>query len=165
LSPKGTHIVADFWNVDSELINDRRALLNICREAARLGNLSVCAEYFYTFEPSGLTIVFVLKESSFTVHTYPEVRYIAIDIFCCGTNADPYKALEYLTVALQPGKVNPVILERGQYNGVRFVKANVCSDIVKVHNYPNKLECWIELDGRWVKLVPEGFQFTGGGPC
>jgi len=110
--------------VDSKLINDRRALLNICREAARLGNLNVCAEYFYTFEPSGLTIVFVLKESSFTIHTYPEARYIAVDVFCCGVNADPYKVLQYLMIALQPGKVNQVVLGRGRYEEIDIVKSS-----------------------------------------
>lgn len=48
------------------------------------------------FEPHGETIVIVLSESHFTVHTYPEKNMVAIDLYSCR-----YKDVRLHTIATE----------------------------------------------------------------
>ena len=38
----------------------------------------------YQFQPRGLTAVFLVAESHIAIHTWPEKRYAALDVFSCG---------------------------------------------------------------------------------
>ena len=44
-------------------------------------NLTVIKKIEHKFSPQGETIVFILSESHFTIHTYPENRYLSMDIY------------------------------------------------------------------------------------
>ena len=44
-------------------------------------NLTVVDRIEHKFTPQGETIVFILSESHFTLHTYPENRFISLDIY------------------------------------------------------------------------------------
>jgi S-adenosylmethionine decarboxylase len=54
-----------------------------------------------------------LAESHIAFHSWPEFGYLAIDIFSCGKNAKPEKALRYLKKILKPRKVEVSIIKRG----------------------------------------------------
>jgi S-adenosylmethionine decarboxylase len=60
----------------------------------------------------GVTGVALLAESHISIHTWPERRYAALDIFMCGAKGDPGKALDALRETLQPGKVRVRRFER-----------------------------------------------------
>jgi S-adenosylmethionine decarboxylase len=53
----------------------------------------------------GVTGVALLAESHISIHTWPERRYAALDIFMCGRKSDPQKALDALREALEPARV------------------------------------------------------------
>jgi S-adenosylmethionine decarboxylase proenzyme len=50
-----------------------------------------------------MTSVFLLAESHFSIHTYPEHNYIAVDIFTCGAS-DPTEILMRLNDIITPTK-------------------------------------------------------------
>ena len=52
------------------------------------------------FEPQGVTAIALLAESHISIHTWPESRYSAVDIFTCGKQMSPELASEYLIEAL-----------------------------------------------------------------
>ena len=66
--------------------------------------------FVHQFEPHGVTVNITLAESHFTVHTWPEKKCVAIDIFTCGDknprsvvkwilqyfNSDDYKMNDYV---------------------------------------------------------------------
>lgn len=62
----------------------------------------------------GVTGVALLAESHISIHTWPERRYAALDIFMCGTHSDPQKALDVLRASLQPGRVRVRRFGRGR---------------------------------------------------
>lgn len=48
-----------------------------------IGQLNEVAHHFHQFEPFGVSGVVILSESHFTIHTWPEDGYAAIDLFIC----------------------------------------------------------------------------------
>lgn len=70
---------------------------------------------FFKKNGAGVTVFAVIAESHISVHTYPEERYAAVDIFTCGAK-DPLKGYKYLRAKLKAMNENVIILQRG----VRF---------------------------------------------
>ena len=64
----------------------------------------------------GVTGVLLLRESHISLHTWPEFRYAAIDIFMCG-DCRPESAVDILTDALDPGAVRHHTIKRGPTAG------------------------------------------------
>ena len=51
-------------------------------------NFNVMNTAQFKFEPEGLTRVYILSESHFAIHTYPECNYLSIDLFICNAGID-----------------------------------------------------------------------------
>jgi len=58
--------------------------------------MEVKASYFFKFSPMGVSGVVIVAESHISVHTWPEKGYAALDVYTCGENADPEKAVDYI---------------------------------------------------------------------
>jgi S-adenosylmethionine decarboxylase len=69
------------------------------------------------FEPQGVTVLALLSESHASVHTYPEIGAMFVDVFTCGDKADPPVAIEYLVDALHATSVRTDLIARGHAVG------------------------------------------------
>ena len=74
-----------------------RCILN---RAAKLANATVLNLISNKFEPQGVTAIALLAESHISIHTWPESKYSAVDIFTCGQNMMPELASQYLIESL-----------------------------------------------------------------
>lgn len=73
----------------------------------------------FEFDPQGETIVFILSESHFSLHTYPEHNYITLDIYICNMGIDMVKVKNEILQLTLPVKQNSVLLERGTESGIK----------------------------------------------
>jgi len=108
----GTHVVADFWN--GKIVEDKKELEQLLRGAAKAARSTPLQVSIYNFKPQGITGVILLAESHIAVHTWPEINYVAIDIFTCGKEAHPKEALKFLQDYLQPERVDMKEMKRGK---------------------------------------------------
>ena len=67
---------------------------------------------FHTFAPQGVTGVVVVEESHFSIHTWPEHGYVAVDVYTCG-DCDPQRAREVLCDGLAANSTEWMLIERG----------------------------------------------------
>jgi spermidine synthase len=83
LPDMGNHLILDFTNVRFDLNNFELLDKNL-REI--LGKTSVTIEgaVHKIFKPQGVTILYLLSESHFSIHTWPESGSCAIDFYHCG---------------------------------------------------------------------------------
>ena len=79
----GKHIILDLYDCDRKLLDDVEFCKYILTEAANAADCKILNTYFHKFEPQGLTGIIAVCESHFSIHTYPEHGYAAIDVFCC----------------------------------------------------------------------------------
>ena len=107
----GVHLIVDFWG--TKTIEDTEKIKNILIEAARISKNIPLEIKIHKFSPQGVTGFILLAESHISIHTWPELDYVAIDIFSCGQKGEPYKGLEYLKEEFQPERCIVKEIKRG----------------------------------------------------
>ncbi|MBU4269654.1 adenosylmethionine decarboxylase [Candidatus Dependentiae bacterium] len=108
----GKHLLVEFWecNVPDDSAFWEKMLWN----AAKAANSTPLKVAIQKFEPHGITGMIILAESHISAHTWPEKKYIAIDIFTCGAHTNPQAAMEYLKKELSPKRVESQFINRGK---------------------------------------------------
>ena len=98
----------------NEAVLDDLSFLKGClNEAAIQSGATVVGESFYHFSPCGVSGVVNIAESHIAIHTWPEYRYAAVDVFTCGTDVDPEKAARWITEKLEAQSHSLIELRRG----------------------------------------------------
>jgi len=108
----GIHLIAEFWH--GRVPEDKKEIEKILLEGAKKGKSTPLKFVFHKFQPHGFSGVLLLAESHISLHFWPELNYLAIDIFTCGENANPSKVLEYLKRKFEPQKVTIKTFKRGK---------------------------------------------------
>ena len=93
-------------------VTDVDVLTGLAVAAVRSGGGHVLETSHVLFPNGAITLVLILAESHLSIHTWPEERLIAIDLFSCGA-IDGQRVLDELTGALRLESVTVTQLERG----------------------------------------------------
>ena len=108
------HLLVDLYGCPADLLNDVTALETVMIEAAQRAGATVINSMFHHFSPFGVSGVVVIQESHLTIHTWPEQGFAAIDLFTCGTQTKPRRALTHLKRAFQATRIEVRQFMRGQ---------------------------------------------------
>jgi len=108
----GIHLIAEFWG--GKIIEDPKEIDKILILAAKKADNAPLEVTIHKFQPQGITGVVLLAESHIAIHSWPEINYIAVDIFSCGEKATPYKAIDYLKKKFKPKKIEIQKITRGK---------------------------------------------------
>jgi S-adenosylmethionine decarboxylase proenzyme len=89
----GLHIIADIYEYDIELINSQ----NISKLKTKItllihkNGLHEMGNYYKKFGKGAYSGIISLTESHLAFHTWPEIKYISLDIFVCNYSNDNSK--------------------------------------------------------------------------
>lgn len=120
--------MAELYGCDEGILNNREAIEKIMNDAALVSRATIVGSVFHLFNPHGISGVVVIAESHFAIHTWPEFRYAAVDIFTCGDEVDPWKAHEHIKRELKAESFSMVEMRRGeldQQDGSLFPRSPV----------------------------------------
>ena len=109
------HQIVEFNDCKEVKINNSEFVRKIFLEAAKLGNVTIVNECFHEFSPYGITGVLVIAESHMSIHTWPEHKYAAVDIFSCGNEVDYNQIIYYLQNKLKCKKISSISINRGSH--------------------------------------------------
>ena len=87
--------------------------LGMAFKGIELTGLNVVSSMHKKFKPSGVTSVWILEESHFTLHTYPEHKYLSVDCYTCGSEGNPDAAINMLVDSLHTTKTIRNRFKRG----------------------------------------------------
>ena len=79
----GTHFLIDANGIKFDLLNDIKTLMNMSNFIIELYKLNIIDIKQKKFEPQGVSLIFLLSESHFSLHTWPEKGKISMDLFSC----------------------------------------------------------------------------------
>jgi S-adenosylmethionine decarboxylase len=119
----GRHLIVELYGCDVEKLIDADMIRSHMVMAAEISGATVVGEKFHTFNPHGVSGVVVLAESHFSIHTWPEYNYAAIDCFTCGDHCNPRKGCDYLKKALLATDESITELPRGLPSGENKISA------------------------------------------
>lgn len=110
----GRHILVEFFGCSSEILNDVPHIETSMVTAAKESGATIISSVFHHFSPFGVSGVVVIQESHLAIHTWPEYRYAAVDLFTCGYSVNPWTSYEMLKTAFEAEHGSAIELNRGQ---------------------------------------------------
>ena len=111
----GRHLLVELFDCDPDVINDLEAVKGALIEAAKRAQATIVDVVFHEFNPFGISGVVVIAESHLTIHTWPEYRFAAVDIFSCGDVLQPEIAASYLVEQFAAERHSVVEMQRGTF--------------------------------------------------
>lgn len=111
----GWQSVLDLYECATSNIDDLDWVRATMLEAARVAQATIITDSFHRFEPHGLSGVVVIAESHIAIHTWPERRYAAIDVFTCNSKLLVEACAQFLARAFVAGRVRKTDFTRGEH--------------------------------------------------
>ena len=111
----GTHVLINVYNVPEQ---DTASLIHLevgrplLDDIVKALEFHVVAQTGHQFSPIGYSYAYVLSESHFTIHTYPEYHSCYIDMFCCNPALDAERAVQLIKDAFHTEEANFQVIRR-----------------------------------------------------
>jgi S-adenosylmethionine decarboxylase len=107
----GTHLIADFFGSqnDDSVLYIKKAL----QEAIKKSGATLLLMKTHKFYPQGVSAFALIAESHVSIYSWPEFKYMAIDVFSSGQKINLHKIIEILERRFKPKKVKVKELKRG----------------------------------------------------
>ena len=109
----GRHVLLELYDCDAEAIKNVEKVRDEMVEAAQRARATIVTVTFHEFNPYGVSGVVVISTSHLSIHTWPEYRYAAVDIFSCGDVVQPQAAIDHLVQAFTAERISVVEMQRG----------------------------------------------------
>jgi S-adenosylmethionine decarboxylase len=109
----GKHVIIDAKECNEEYLDNKRKIKKIIKECAQIYNLHIMGFKFHKFKPIGLSGFAILAESHIAIHTWPEYKFVSVDVFTCGNNMNTEKVAKYIVKKLNGKIAQEVKLDRG----------------------------------------------------
>lgn len=93
-------LLVDFYGCDFNTINDVELLRSLANSVVSNIGSRIVDDCSHIFEPQGITYIAVITKSHFSIHTWPENGYAAVDIFSCDDSL-PDEILHELQIGLK----------------------------------------------------------------
>lgn len=108
----GTHILADLFDCDH--LDDAARIEAALRAGVAAAGATLLQLHVHGFgEGQGVTGVAMLAESHISIHSWPERRYAAVDMFLCGQRHDLDAGLTALAEGVSAGRIEQRSFARG----------------------------------------------------
>lgn len=104
-------LIVDCYECDEKIINSLEAIKKAVHEGCNAIGTTIVEECYHSFDPVGISAMAVITTSHFSIHTWPENGYAAIDVFSCSREV-PDKTAEYLGKLMGAKEIKIRKLER-----------------------------------------------------
>lgn len=111
----GRHFILELFGCSVKALDDLEGIRKAMLKGAVEAGATVVGEVFHRFSPQGVTGVVIIAESHFSVHTWPEYGYAAVDLFTCSSTTEPDKAFKRIDAFLKPKSSTAIELKRGMF--------------------------------------------------
>ncbi len=113
-TPLGYHYLLELENCDKTRLMVVKQVEFRMKALVKIGGLTPNKHYFHQFKPWGVSGIVVLAESHFTIHTWPEYDYAAVDLFVCQPLADAEGLCQEIQNAFRAQNLKIKYIERGK---------------------------------------------------
>ena len=104
-SQLGLSYLVEYTGCEKDSINNQRLIKKLLIEATEIAGASFAHEFFQT-NLSGITGIVLTTDSHFTIHTWPDLNYVGIEIFTSHPDLKIQRSIDYLGEALKAKQVS-----------------------------------------------------------
>ncbi|KAB7705648.1 adenosylmethionine decarboxylase [Bacillus aerolatus] len=135
MDSKGQHLIIDAFECQSGILNDAEQLKEMLTKAIDLLGMEILSVHFHSFSPQGVTGVIGISTSHFSIHTWPEHGYAALDLYTCG-NQDIWPTFKDILHKMGARRVEVYEFSRGEEskNTTVMKKLNFTPDTENAEN-------------------------------
>jgi len=113
----GKHIIVDMFDCNIEkcnfIIENKEVWESFINDCFEKANITLLETSWHNFDKKGaFTVLYLLAESHLSIHTWPEHKYIALDVFTCG-NSNTSFVVDKMIDYFEPQYINKDIMKRG----------------------------------------------------
>jgi S-adenosylmethionine decarboxylase proenzyme len=109
----GNHTLIDLYDCDRECTDNVERVRILMLEGAKRAGATIVTESFHKFSPHGVSGVVILAESHLAIHTWPEHRFVAVDLFTCGRKMLAENCIDFLVESFSAGRYAVTTASRG----------------------------------------------------
>lgn len=109
----GSHLLVEFYGCEGKTLEMESTVREAMVTAAKRSNASVVTDSFHEFKPYGVSGAVIIQESHFTIHTWPEHGYAAVDLFYCSNTVAVDVAVQTLQEYFKPKRTSYLLVRRG----------------------------------------------------
>jgi len=109
----GSHLLIELFGCDQKSLELEKSVGVAMNDAAVQSDATVVAQSFHEFKPYGVSGAVIIQESHYTIHTWPEHGYAAVDLFYCGGTVKVHKAVDVLRERFKPERIKFLVVRRG----------------------------------------------------
>lgn len=111
LNYAGTHLIIELW--DAKGLSSLPKIRKILKDSVKAIGATLLNLHLHKFSSSGgISGIAMVSESHLSIHTWPEYKYAALDIFVCG-QVEPYKAIEIFKKQFRTSNIQINEIKRG----------------------------------------------------
>jgi len=109
----GRHLLVEYYDCDVDVLDSVEAIREAMTNAAEMAGATIVSDTFHHFSPYGVSGVVVIAESHLAIHTWPEHKFAAVDLFTCGDDVDPWIGFYHLKDILKSKYFTVMEMRRG----------------------------------------------------
>jgi S-adenosylmethionine decarboxylase len=106
------HKLVDFYGCSPSLLMFSNYLENILMQAATKAGCAIVGVKSHQFNPVGATVMVLVAESHFSIHTWPEKNQALVDVFASG-DMDLELAIDFIGKSIEASSRRVIDVERG----------------------------------------------------
>lgn len=111
--PDGFHYLIEFFGCNMAQIDDVEFWKRELHASIAGTTMESLHDFFFTFEPHGITGYLLLSSSHISIHTWPENGYVVCDVFTCSSESETEHAVRYLKDHVRYTRVEIKRVQRG----------------------------------------------------
>ena len=131
------HLTADLFNCKNNKLTDIDLIKSTLQELLAELQLTMINFAAEKINDDQFVLVAILNQGHITMHVYPELKYVAMDIFLCQENAEPDKLAQSIRTFFKPDKTKTTVLKRVNFGSAKDLKPKVKTKVAplrRIHN-------------------------------
>lgn len=113
----GLHALGEITTKEVEKLKSVDQTKRYIQSVIKKHNLQELGSFYYKFpKDSGFTAIISLVESHISIHTWPELEYLALDVYLCNYSKDnsdtTRKVFDEISSFFNPVKITKRLVER-----------------------------------------------------
>ena len=127
----GNHIILDLYECnESHLYFSTNNILSYLDNIIKNNRGNILSSSYHVFPNDAYTIVILLAESHLSIHTFPENKYVSVDVYTCGSNVITFNIATNIIQYFNSTKPKSYHIIRNNFKNQIEIKYNINDYII-----------------------------------